>query len=160
MREARLRDPERDIDPRQFPHQEIKIHEEFLRKHEPLLLLTAGALAKACMETEGALDHDVRESLESLVRTYLTSQSGLIYESRPVNVIAARIHTAVQERMADLRQRAPQIVDGELLGVLAFLQRLEIQHNNQRPKGRAFIDWLRQYFPPMPPAAPDNLVIA
>src|SRR3954447_7745489 len=59
LQEARLRAPEREVDPRHFPHPEIKINEEFLRKNEPLLLLTAGAFAKASVETQGAIDFDV-----------------------------------------------------------------------------------------------------
>ena len=159
LREARLRDPEPDIDPRKFPHPEIKIDEGFLQKNEALLLLTAGALAKAAINTEGAIDYDVRESLESLVRTYLTTQSGLIYESRPANILAARIHAAVQERMSEFRERIPQIRDAEVLGVLAFLQRLEIQHNNERPRGRRFIDRMREFFPPMAAQESGNLVV-
>ena len=37
--------------------------------------------------------------------------------------------------------------DADLLGVLVFLQRLELQHNNGRRRGRAFFDFLRATFP-------------
>ena len=37
--------------------------------------------------------------------------------------------------------------DTDVLATLVFLQRLEIQHNNGRRRGRAFFDFLRTYFP-------------
>jgi hypothetical protein len=83
----------------------------------------------------------------------------LVYESRPDNVIAARIYAAVQERIAELRERVPQLRDADLLGILAFLQRLELQKNNGRPKGRAFIHFLRQYFPSEPPSEEPSLIV-
>ncbi|MSV29886.1 MAG: hypothetical protein EXQ52_14235 [Bryobacterales bacterium] len=36
--------------------------------------------------------------------------------------------------------------DGDVLAILAFLQRLEIDQNNGRPRGRAFLNYLRQEF--------------
>jgi len=37
--------------------------------------------------------------------------------------------------------------DADVLGTLVFLERLQIQHNNRRRRGRAFLDFLRTYFP-------------
>jgi hypothetical protein len=149
--EARSREQPPEVDPRQFPNSDIRISEDFLRKNEPLLIVVAAALAKSAVETQGAIDNDVRETLDSLVRIYRATQSGLYFESQPANVLAARIQSDVQERIADLSRRATEagasIRDADILGVLAFLQRLEIQHNNHRPKGRAFIHFLQQFFP-------------
>ena len=87
-----------------------------------------------------------------LVRTYRTLQSGLYYEARPTNPIAGAIFARMQERIEEFRKRAAEgsgvsVRDVDVLGVFAFLQRLEIQHNNGRPLGRAFIDFLRHQFP-------------
>jgi hypothetical protein len=158
LREARTREKPPDVDPRQFPNLDIRVDEDLLRRNEPLLIAAAAALAKAALETAGAVDHDAKEALDSLVRTWRTLQSGLYYESRPENRIAARLQETVQERLNQLRTRASEagvsIRDSDVLVVLAFLQRLEIQHNNRRPKGRAFIDFLRGFFPPdQPPGA-------
>ncbi len=151
LKEARSREKHPDVDPRQFPNADIRVTEDFLRRNEPVLIMIAGALAKASIETRSVLDNDAREALDSLVRTYRTLQSGLYYESRPDNVLAAGLQRDVQASIADLRKRATEagaaIRDADLLGVLVFLQRLEIQHNNGRPKGRAFIHFLQQFFP-------------
>jgi hypothetical protein len=151
LREARSREKLPEVDPRQFPNADIRVTEDFLRRNEPLLIAVAAALAKAAIETQGVVDSDTRETLDSMVRTYRTLQSGLYYESRPDNVLAARLQRDVQQSIEDLRKHASEagatIRDADLLGVLAFLQRLEIQHNNGRPKGRAFIHFLQQFFP-------------
>jgi hypothetical protein len=47
--------------------------------------------------------------------------------------------------------------EADVLGVLAFLQRMEIYHNNGRRRGRAFLDFLRSQTQPThaaPPASP------
>jgi len=151
LREARTREKRPDLDPRKFPNADIKVTEDFLRRNEPVLITVAGALAKATIETRSVLDNDAREALDSLVRTYRTLQSGLYYESRPANVLAAGLQREVQVLIDDLRKRATEagatVRDADLLGILVFLQRLEIQHNNGRPKGRAFIHFLQQFFP-------------
>lgn len=158
--ESRAHERLEEPDPAQFPNQDIRVTEGFLRDHEPLLLYLASMLMRISLDTSSAVDNDVREALDSLIRTYRTLQSGLVYESLPPNPIAATIHERVQAAVAELRQRMAQggattnVRDAEVLGVLAFLQRLEIQHNNGRRKGRAFVDFLSRYF--VPPASGQN----
>lgn len=151
LREARSREKLPEVDPRTFPNSDIKISEDFLRQNEALLITTAAALARASLDTEGAVDSDTREALDSMIRTYRTLQSGLYYESRPDNVLAASVQSGVKEAIEKLLQHAGEsgmtIRDAEVLGVLTFLQRLGIQHSNGRPKGRAFIHFLQQFFP-------------
>lgn len=151
LREARSREKLPDVDPRTFPNADIKVSEDFLRRNEALLIATAAALARASLDTQGAVDSDTREALDSMIRTYRTLQSGLYYESRPDNILAASVQRGVKEAIEQLQQQASEsgvtIRDAEVLGVLAFLQRLGIQHTNGRPKGRAFIHFLQQFFP-------------
>jgi hypothetical protein len=165
LREARLREKDPEIDPANFPHPDVKIDEEFLKRNEPLLIYLASGMARTALAEDNAIDTDLREALASLVRTYLTRQSGLFYEARPDNPIAGRIQTGVQERIGEiealLEKNQSTLRDSDVLGVLVFLQRLEIQKNNRRRKSRAFIDFLREFFPPEPPKLEEsNLVIA
>jgi hypothetical protein len=154
LREARAREKDPNVDPRTFPNQDIKVEEDFLRRNEPLLIYIAGTLAQAALETGGAIDLDAREAIDSLVRTYRTLQTGLVYEFRPENPIAGRIQSAVQERIRyieeELKRNHSTLRDSDVLGVLVFLQRLELQKNNLRSRSRAFIDFLREFFPPEP----------
>lgn len=131
--------------------------EEFIREHEPLLLTLVLALKKA-METGQAVDFDAREGLEALIRTYRTLQSGLIYETRPQNPYAAAIQQSLRQSIQEFRKRVAEelgmqtLRDADILGTLVFVQRLELQHNNGRPRGRAFFDFLAGYLPESPVA--------
>lgn len=159
LREARNREPQRILDPKNFPNNDIHVTEAFLQKNEYLLILLAGTVAKTAVDAGNIFDGDVKQALEALTRTYRTLESGLVYETRPENPIAARIYSAIQERVANVRQRMADhggVRDADVLGVLVFLQHLEMQHNNGRRKGRAFIDFLTQFFPPGDPQAPQG----
>jgi hypothetical protein len=163
LSEARLHEKPREVNPEEVPNRDVQVTEEFLREHEPLLVFLGAKLLEASLGSPGAVDSDVRDALESLIRTYRTLQSGLYYETRPTNLIAAGIHQRMQEAVESLRgelaeKNAMPLRDAEILGTLVFLERVELHENNGRPRGRAFIDYLRAYFPPsdqnLAPASP------
>ncbi len=150
--EARRHEKPPEVDVETVPNRDVQVTEEFLREHEALLVFLGSRLLEASLATSGAVDSDVREALESLIRTYRTLESGLYYETRPTNLIAAGIHQRMQEAIDDLRKElagknAMPLRDAEIFGTLVFLERVELHQNNGRPKGRAFIDYLRAYFP-------------
>jgi hypothetical protein len=161
--EARRHEKPRALNPDEVPNQDVQVTEQFLHEHEPLLIYLGSRLVEASLIAAGAVDSDVREALESLIRTYRTLQSGLYYETRPANLIAAGIHQRMQEAVEGLRKelaekRATPIRDAEILGTLVFLERVELHQNNGRPRSRAFLDYLRAYFPQnqesLPPTSP------
>jgi hypothetical protein len=141
----------------ELPNKDIRLTEKFIREHEPLVFALALALKRA-METGQAVDFDAREALEALIRTYRTLESGLIYETRPQNPYAAAIQQSLRESIEDFRKDMVEelgmhtLRDADILGTLVFVQRLELQHNNGRRRGRAFFDFLTGYLPE-PPAA-------
>jgi hypothetical protein len=152
LAEARLREKPRELNPDEVPNQDVPVTEQFLREHESLLMFLSSRLLEASLTAAGAVDSDAREALQSLIRTYRTLQSGLYYETRPTNLIAAGIHQRMQEAVEALRKElagknATPIRDAEILGTLVFLERVELHQNNGRPRGRAFLDYLRAYFP-------------
>jgi len=157
LRESRLheRPPQEGADT-PFPNRDVNVTEQFLHDHEALVIFLSAELLAATMATAGAVDTDIREALDALIRTYRTLQSGLIYETRPANLVAMNIQVGVQQAVDALRKKLSEhgttgIRDAEILGVLVFLQRLELAHNNGRQRGRAFIDFLRANFPaPVP----------
>ena len=143
-----------DLDATTLPNRDIEITEDFLHANEVLMAFLAISIFEGALETPGATDWDVREALGALVRTYRTLQAGLYYESLPTNVFAAGIAAHVQAKLTEIRQKeteaghAPTIRDATVLGVVAFLQRLEYSHNNGRKRSRAFLDFLRGFYIP------------
>jgi hypothetical protein len=154
LREARRHERAPEVDPKSFPNPDIELSDKFMREHQPLMVIIGRLLLVSALETPGAVDYDLRETLDSLVKTYRTLESGLVYESRPANMIAAAVQGRFQQEVAQFRERVAQqtgahtVRDKDLLGVLVFWQRMEWQTNNGRRKGRAFFESLYSLLPP------------
>ena len=151
LQEARKHDKPVDLDPSQVPNMDIHVSEKFLSGHEQLLTFFGIALMEAALDMPGAVDFDVREALDSLVRTYRTLQNGVYYETLPQNPLAVGIHQRVQAALAEYRRREQEagvtrMRDADILGLLVFLQRIEFDRNNGRRRGRAFLGGLRQFY--------------
>lgn len=157
LREARAHESRVTLTAEQVPHKDIEVSEEFVRHQEHLVLMLGNSLTRA-MEKSKAVDGDAREALEAIIQTYRTAQSGLIYETRPPNPYAAEIQDALKSMTEELRKRVEEattglqsVRDADLLGTLIFLQRLGLQYDNGRRRGRVFFDFLMDHFPPAPP---------
>lgn len=138
------------LEDREPPTPEIELSEEFLNRNSALIALAANTIARVAMEIPGIVDSDVREALDSLVRTYQTLESGLYYETLPASPLAGAIHRTVRNEIEERRRHIRETHgmtpyrDADILGVLVFLQRLHHVSNNGRPRGRAFIHRLVQ----------------
>jgi hypothetical protein len=150
--EARLHEKPRETTEQSLTHPDVRVTEEFLRDNESLLIFLGATLLEASLTTAGVLDSDVRAALDALIRTYRTLQSGLYYETRPDNLLAAgmvqKTQAAIEELRKELSEKASRpIRDAEILGMLVFLERIAVHQDNGRPRGRAFIDYMRGIFP-------------
>jgi hypothetical protein len=158
LEEARRRERPAPLVESDIPNRDIEVTERFVETHVDLLNVLGAAMTGAALET-GAIDMDVREALAALVRTYRTLASGVYYETRPAGTFAAAIYEAIENTGREFRaeeQRQLGVTrtrDADVLGLVVFLQRYELDRNNGRPRGRAFIDSMRQYYggSPAPP---------
>jgi hypothetical protein len=154
LREAHQHEKPIAIKGNDLSNPDIIVDEEFIRDHEELLLFCVYALVQAAIRTADAIDRDVIDALSALIQTYRTLESGLFYESRPENVIAAAVQRAFTASLADYekqraeRERLSPVRNSEALAVLVFLHRIGQQNQNGRPRGRMFIDLLNQMTPP------------
>ena len=149
LQEARKHEQLEPVNPDELPNKDIRISEEFLEEHEFLLLGAARSLMLAVFDTPGAVDRDVLDALDALIRTQRTLQRGVYYETRPVNTLANRIFSAAQTGLEEFRRNEREEFgmartrDSDVLMMLVFLQRLALGRINGRPRGRAFLDSLR-----------------
>lgn len=163
--EARKREKPAPLNQNDIPNIDIKISEQFLREHEPLFTFLGQRLTVAAFRLQGAVDLDAREALAGLMKTYRTLQSGVYYESRPANALAASIYDAIQAAVAEFRESEKRSTgmsgtrDADVLGVLAFLQRLEYDRNNGRPRGRAFLHLLASAYGGAPEPPPVSSLV-
>ena len=154
--------------PEELPNRDIRVTPEFLESREELLVVMARTLFRTALKTEGVVDFDVRDALAALIRTYRTLASGIDYQTRPENRVAAGVYDALQEAIAAFRKRetdllgVPRTRDSDVLGLLVFFQHYELDHNNGRQRGRAFLGALREICsnpPGQEPAPPSPLIL-
>ena len=153
LREAHKHERVPEPDPEQLPNKDVEITDRFLEENSVLFAFLCRALVTIALGSSNINDADVREALDAMARTYRTLETGLVYETRPANLLAAGIQQKLTGELDSLRQQLREragmetLRDADILGVLIVLQRVEFAHNNGRPRGRAFLDFLRQEFP-------------
>ena len=151
LQEARRRERPVSLDGVEIPNRDIEVTERLVRDNAPLLDVLGATLVNTALAT-GAIDADAREALAALSRTYRTLESGMYYETRPEGSFAAAIFDALQGAGRDFRteeQRQTGVTrtrDADVLGLIVFLQRIELDRNNGRARGRAFIDSLHRHY--------------
>lgn len=151
--EARKHDKPVPLDAVAIPNQDIHVTEEFVTENEELLLHLAEALVEAAETSPQVVDFDAREALEAAIRTYRTRESGLYYESLPANPLAAGLVRALLDGAEEFRREETERLgmsrtrDATVLGVLVFLQHFELDRNNGRRRGRAFLHALLWLYP-------------
>jgi hypothetical protein len=162
LREARKHEKRGTALPDLLPNLDIRVTQEFLESHAELLDSMVSALERGALQTEGLVDLDARDALAALIRTYRTLATGLQYETRPENRLAARLYDALQEAVAAFRSQEagelgiPKTRDSDVLGVLVFIQHFELDCHNGRQRGRAFIDALHGSYAGPPRAEPPS----
>jgi len=144
LREAHSREKLDVIPADKMPSPDIHITEHFMDEHMPLADAVGAILRDAALAETDAVDADVQQALEAITRTWRTLESGLYYETRPDNPIAARIQARVLEHVVRLRKDlaakgVPAIPDATLLGIFVFFHRMAVQYDNHRRYGRLFI---------------------
>lgn len=150
---SRVYDYERkDIDWSKRPFRDTKIEASFLERHTAPLNALVYAICKYASEDRLLVDSDVLASIEALVETYRTLSTGIYYEKPPdyhaQRELYGRLKGAVEEyRETETRQTGLNTVrDAEVRDVLIFLAQLGFARSNGRPKGRAFLELLRNEF--------------
>ncbi len=153
LQEAHRREKPLAVPEDQLKNLDITVTEDFVRTNEELLLFCVYSLAQAALRTSGALDVDVLAALDALIQTHRTLESGLYYETKPENALAAGVQRLFAASLADYqklreeREGLPTVRNAEILTLLVFLQRVGQQNQNGRPRGRMYLDLLRHMTP-------------
>ena len=119
------------VNPKDVTHPEIEITEAFIREHEEFLLFAIYSILKAALKTEGSVDTDVLQALDALIKTQLTAQSGLVYETRAENSLAAAIQRGFSASLAGIekvraeRESLAPVKSSEVFKILVFLRRFQ-----------------------------------
>ena len=147
----------REVDWSAIPFAKVKISPSVFRNHERLLEVIACAVCGFAAEHRVLVDSDVIAVLQSLGEAYGTLASGIVYENPPAYPIQRELYQAVQTMLEQYKrkERREMVVahphadpNGEIRDALVFLTRLAVTRSNGRPKGRAYLDFLRTQFRP------------
>lgn len=153
LQEAHRHEKPVPVSENELSNPDIRVTEEFVASQEELLLFCIYSLLQAGVSTSGSIDTDVLQALEALIQTHRTRETGLVYETRPENAVAAAIQRAFTssldeyEKVRQEREPLRPVRNADILGILVFLRRIGQQNQNGRPRGRMFLDLLRQMTP-------------
>jgi hypothetical protein len=163
LQEAHQHERLEPVSEKELPDRDIEITENFMESRQELLAWLMQSLAMSAREVAGLADHDVREALEALVRTYRTLESGVYYETRPANILAARVCDLIRQRIPEFEKMEREKLgvtrtrDADILRMLVFLERLAADRYNGRPRCRAFLSFMWSEFgATLPGAAPSS----
>ena len=101
----------------------------------------------------GAVDSDIIDALEALIQTHRTLESGLYYETRAQNSIAAGIQRSFAASLADYRKLRTErehlspVRNSEILAILVFLHRLGLAESERTTAWTHVFGLLRQMTP-------------
>ena len=153
LRESRRHDTAKMAPPKEIPFPDVEVPDPFLHEHEQLIGQISLVMLRHYLENPRVTDNEVREALDKLVQTYQTQQSGIYYESLPESGLAVGVFREVKKFLDEGPEKERrqgglgQVKEGDVIRALVFLYRLATVHDNHRPRGRAFLSFLRQTFP-------------
>lgn len=156
LSEAHAREKPLLVNERELGYPDIVVEEDFVRSHHEFLMFSVYSLSQAALRTAGAVDSDVIAALDASIQTRRTLESGLVYEHTAENSVAAALQRLFAASLADYqkvreeREGLSPLRNAEILTMLVFLQRVGLRNRNGEPKGRMYIDLLRQMTPPEP----------
>jgi len=133
---------------------QVEIGDEFLYRHEHLIMGLTYALAKSVRADRSLKDSDLIAAVTALAKTWETLvNSGLHYEMPIASAAQHAVAVEVQNMLKEYREAEQnhvgyvQLRDSEVLRALVFLVRMAHGRTSGRPKSRAFIDFLLAQFP-------------
>ena len=144
---------------------QVEIGDDFMYKHEHLIMRLTYALAKSIRGDRGLKDADLIAAVTSLAKRFETLvNSGLHYETPLPKPAQQAVAAEVQNMLKEYREAEQkhvgyvQLRDSEVLRALVFLVRMAHGRTSGRPKSRAFVDFLLDQFPMTPGgvAAPET----
>jgi len=145
-------DERREIDWSQIPFEDVKVSPAAFRGHEGLLDALAFGVLEFAAQQRLLVDSDAIATLQSLAESYQTLAKGIYYEKPLDDRVRHELYTHLKEAIAQYRKEdaarsaVSSVRDGMVRDALIFFTQLGATRTNGRPKGRAFLDFLRSQF--------------
>ena len=153
LKEARRYEWEKSPPPAEIPRPDVEVSDSFLAEHEQFVGQMGYRLLRYALENPRTTDHDIQGALEKLIRTYETLTSGIYYESLPEEGSQIGVFRDVKQWLDEYQEQERKkgslvlLKEADVIRALVFLCRVAAVRSNRRPRGRAFLDFLRQSYP-------------
>ena len=149
MASRKYQEDRRDVDWSQVPFQDVKITSSDLRGHENLIDTLAYSICGFAGKHGEMVDSDVLSALQALGESYQTLAKGIYYEKpidhRLQHDLAAHLKDAIAayKKEEAARPRMNSLRDETVRDAIIFMAQAGGIRTNGRPKGRAYLDFLR-----------------
>ena len=158
-------DERRVIDWKKVPFPEVRIPGRFAHDHGELVAALTHTLLLFARDHRALVDSDAVAVLQTLAETYRTLSSGLYYERPPDYALQRELYEALKAALEEFKKREQNKVgvtstrESEIRDALVLLTQVGATRTNGRPKGRAFLDFLRSHFLPEEIGKPESKII-
>jgi hypothetical protein len=168
LRESRRYEAEKPSNLREIPFPDVVVEDGFLHENEQFIGQIGYQLLRYGLDNPRTVDNDVQAALDKLIKTYETLSSGIYYESLPEESAQIGAFRHVKQFLDEYQEKErkrgglARTKESDVIRALVFLYRLAKVHANGRPRGRAFIDFLRQSYPQAAASAekqPSGLIV-
>jgi len=145
----RYEEERREVDWSKLPFPDIKISPTVFHDHVNLLDILAYSICDFAGLHREMVDSDVLIGLQTLGESYQTLTKGIYYEKpldhRLQHELAAHLKStiAAYKKEEAARSRMASLRDETLRDAFIFMAQVGGMHTNGRPKGRAYLDFLR-----------------
>jgi len=140
----------REIDWKSLPFSDVEISHAFAQSHAPLIMALLDRVGRFAREHRQVVDTDALASLKALAESYRTLSSGLYYEKLPDYLYQRELYQELKatleefQRTETQRQGLISTRNSDIRDALIYLTKLAAIRDNGRPKGRAFLDMVRE----------------
>ncbi|MGH9574120.1 MAG: hypothetical protein ACRD40_11400 [Candidatus Acidiferrales bacterium] len=161
-------DPSKD-----YPYKDVEFSVEFVYQHWPLVAGIATAILTFQSQYKDLRDSEIFTATERLAETYRTLGTGIYYERPPEALLPAALYNEIQRFLHEFRQAEAahsgfsslqsgftpaqggftsvqsgfsSLKDSEIFQLFVFLLRMNKAESSNRPRSRAFIEFLRARF--------------
>ncbi len=155
----------RQIDRSNIPFSDAEISHEFAQAHTPLMIALLSCIGRYSREHRQVVDTDVVASLKALAESYRTLSSGLYYEKLPDYLYQRELYQQLKADLEEFQQVETQRLgltstrNSDIRDALIYLTQLGSIRSNGRPKGRAFLDMIREVAPDESAKADSKIVL-
>jgi len=153
----RYEEERHEVDWSQLPFPDVKIPPSAFGDHVHLLDTLAYSICDFAGLHREMVDSDVMVALQTLGESYQTLTKGIYYEKPLDHRLQHELATHLKSTIAAYkkeeanRPRMSGLRDETVRDALIFMAQAGGMHVNGRPKGRAYLDFLRSYVKWQPP---------